>query len=91
MPFGDRAARGAARAVAAQAVILLAAACLMAAPAIASAVPGPPAVALRAIGGVVGVTRVLFGVITGVMVILFSRPRLLVPPPFRGEASVLGR
>jgi hypothetical protein len=90
-PFGDRAARGAARAVAAQAVILLAAGCLMATLAIASAVPGPAAAVLRAAGGIVGVTGVLFGVITGMMIILFNRPRFLVPPPFRREASVLGR
>jgi hypothetical protein len=88
-PFGGQAARGAVRAVAAQVVILLAAAWLLAALAVASAISGPAASAIRAIGGVVGVAGVLFGTVTGLMILLFNRPRFLVPPSARQDKGVL--
>ncbi len=88
-PFGAATARGAARTVAAQAIILLAAAWLLAALAVASAVSGPPAAVIRGIGGVVGVTGVLFGTITGLTIILFNKPQFLVAPSARQDNGVL--
>src|SRR5271169_1066646 len=77
-PFGGTAVKGGARAIVAQAIILLAAAWLLAALAIASAFSGSPAAVIRAVGGIVGVSGVLFGTVTGLTIILFNRPLFLV-------------
>jgi hypothetical protein len=90
-PFGGTAVKGAARAIVAQAIILLSAAWLLAALAVASAFSGSPAAVIRAAGGVVGVTGVLLGTVTGLTIILFNRPLFLVPPSARQDGGVLAR
>jgi hypothetical protein len=86
-PFGSMASRGAARAVAPRAIILISLAVLLAAYAVAPPPHEGWAAVVRGAGTGVGLVGVLGGGILLAMIVSHSRPRFLVPPRLRSGAS----
>jgi hypothetical protein len=87
--FGKRVARGARRAVIAQVCVLLSVAFLMVTLVLAALLAGSAASTVRGTGGLVGVAGVLYGTVTGLMIMFLNRPKFMVPPPLRSEAGIL--
>jgi hypothetical protein len=83
--FGSRVSRGAARAVIARAVILVAVAVLLAADAIAPLLPQGWTAVVRDVGTGVGLAGVILGGTLLAMIGTRNRPRFLVPPSMRSD------
>lgn len=89
--LGRAVARGLARAVVAQAILVCSGAIIMAAETVPGWIPAAAAERVRTVGVTGGALGIAVGTVMAFMIVLANRPAAVVPPSCRREAGILAR